>query len=40
MTSRGPGTALCFGLAIIQKLVGTEKSEQIKQAMLLEKLCD
>ena len=40
MTSRGPGTALCFGLSIVAKLVGKEKSQQIKQAMLLEKVCD
>jgi 4-methyl-5(b-hydroxyethyl)-thiazole monophosphate biosynthesis len=40
MTSRGPGTALCFGLSIVAKLVGKEKALQIKQAMLLEKVCD
>jgi 4-methyl-5(b-hydroxyethyl)-thiazole monophosphate biosynthesis len=40
MTSRGPGTALCFGLAIVKKLVGNEKAGQIKEAMLLEKVCD
>jgi 4-methyl-5(b-hydroxyethyl)-thiazole monophosphate biosynthesis len=39
MTSRGPGTALCFGLAIVEKLVGKEKAGQIKEAMLLEKVC-
>jgi protein deglycase len=40
MTSRGPGTALCFGLSIAEKLVGKEKAQQIKHAMLLEKVCD
>jgi 4-methyl-5(b-hydroxyethyl)-thiazole monophosphate biosynthesis len=39
MTSRGPGTALCFGLSIVERLVGKEKAQQIKQAMLLEKVC-
>jgi protein deglycase len=40
MTSRGPGTALCFGLSIVAKLVGKDKAQQIRQAMLLEKVCD
>jgi len=40
MTSRGPGTALCFGLAIAAKLVGKEKARQVSQSMLLEKICD
>jgi 4-methyl-5(b-hydroxyethyl)-thiazole monophosphate biosynthesis len=40
MTSRGPGTALCFGLSIVAKLVGKEKAQQIRQAMLLEKVCE
>jgi protein deglycase len=40
MTSRGPGTALCFGLSIAEKLAGKEKAQQVKQAMLLEKICD
>jgi protein deglycase len=40
MTSRGPGTALCFGLSIVARLVGKEKAQQIRQAMLLEKICD
>jgi len=40
MTSRGPGTALCFGLSIVARLVGKEKAQQIRQAMLLEKVCD
>jgi len=36
----GPGTALCFGLSIVARLAGTEKAQQIKQARLLEKVCD
>jgi protein deglycase len=40
MTSRGPGTALCFGLSIVKRLVGKEKAQQIKEAMMLEKVCD
>jgi 4-methyl-5(b-hydroxyethyl)-thiazole monophosphate biosynthesis len=40
LTSRGPGTALCFGLAIVKRLVGEEKAQQIKEAMLLQKVCD
>jgi 4-methyl-5(b-hydroxyethyl)-thiazole monophosphate biosynthesis len=40
MTSRGPGTALCFGLSIVAKLAGAEKAQEIKKAMLLEKVCD
>ncbi len=39
MTSRGPGTAICFGLEIVKKLVGTEKYQQLKTAMLAEH-CD
>jgi 4-methyl-5(b-hydroxyethyl)-thiazole monophosphate biosynthesis len=35
ITSRGPGTALHFGLAIVKKLLGREKAEQIRQAMLV-----
>ena len=35
MTSRGPGTALWFALAIVEKLAGKEKAQQIKEAMLL-----
>ena len=40
MTSRGPGTALCFGLSIVKRLVGKDKAQQIRQAMLVEKVCD
>jgi 4-methyl-5(b-hydroxyethyl)-thiazole monophosphate biosynthesis len=36
MTSRGPGTALCFALEIVKKLVGEESSKMVKDAMLLD----
>ena len=36
MTSRGPGTALCFGLEIVKRLVGEESYHAIKEGMLLE----
>jgi 4-methyl-5(b-hydroxyethyl)-thiazole monophosphate biosynthesis len=35
MTSRGPGTAFAFGLAIVDRLIGKEKAKQIKEAMLI-----
>lgn len=35
MTSRGPGTALCFGLEIVKRLVGTETYRAVKEGMLL-----
>lgn len=34
MTSRGPGTAICFGLQIVRKLVGEAKYEALKTGML------
>jgi 4-methyl-5(b-hydroxyethyl)-thiazole monophosphate biosynthesis len=34
LTSRGPGTAACFALKIVEKLAGKEKADQLKQAML------
>lgn len=40
MTSRGPGTALCFGLAIVERLAGKEKSRAVREAMLLQQSCD
>ncbi len=40
LTSKGPGTALCFGLAIVEKLKGKEMASAIKEGMLLEKCCD
>lgn len=36
LTSRGPGTAIAFGLAIVQKLVGGEKARKIREAMLVK----
>jgi 4-methyl-5(b-hydroxyethyl)-thiazole monophosphate biosynthesis len=36
MTSRGPGTALCFGLAIVKKLVGDETYMALKQGLLAD----
>ncbi len=36
MTSRGPGTAVCFGLAIVERLVGTESMQAVKDGMLLD----
>ncbi len=39
MTSRGPGTAICFGLAIVERFLGPEKSLQIKEAMLVDQDC-
>ena len=36
MTSRGPGTALCFGLEIIKRLVGEESYLAVKEGMLLD----
>jgi len=36
MTSRGPGTALCFGLAIVERLVGAESMQAVKDGMLLD----
>jgi 4-methyl-5(b-hydroxyethyl)-thiazole monophosphate biosynthesis len=34
MTSRGPGTALCFGLQIVKKLVGETTYAQLKEGLL------
>lgn len=34
MTSRGPGTAICFGLAIIRELVGEESYEAVRSGTL------
>ena len=36
MTSRGPGTAICFGLAIIKELVGIESYEMVREGTLSE----
>ena len=34
MTSRGPGTAICFGLAIVKKLVGLAAYEKVRDGLL------
>jgi len=36
MTSQGPGTAVCFGLAIVERLVGKESMQVVKDGMLLD----
>lgn len=36
MTSRGPGTAICFGLAIVKKLCGNETYEALRGGLLAE----
>ncbi|MCC3144508.1 DJ-1/PfpI family protein [Halanaerobium sp. Z-7514] len=36
ITSRGPGLALEFALNIVEYLVGSEKSEELKKAMLFQ----
>jgi 4-methyl-5(b-hydroxyethyl)-thiazole monophosphate biosynthesis len=39
MTSRGPGTAICFALAIVKKLKGEEACKTLKEG-LLATYCD
>jgi 4-methyl-5(b-hydroxyethyl)-thiazole monophosphate biosynthesis len=39
MTSRGPGTALCFGLEIVKRFSGVETYQAVKEGMLLD-FCD
>ncbi|HLD23729.1 MAG TPA: DJ-1 family glyoxalase III [Sulfuricurvum sp.] len=36
MTSRGPGTAICFGLAIVKKLLGDETYERLRGGLLAD----
>jgi 4-methyl-5(b-hydroxyethyl)-thiazole monophosphate biosynthesis len=36
LTSRGPGTAMCFALEIVKQLVGDETYEQLKAGLLAE----
>lgn len=36
MTSQGPGTTVCFGLAIVERLVGKESMQVVKEGMLLD----
>ena len=35
VTSRGPGTALEFGLALVERLAGPESAERLAEAMLV-----
>jgi 4-methyl-5(b-hydroxyethyl)-thiazole monophosphate biosynthesis len=35
VTSRGPGTALEFALALVERLVGKEKAEELRAGMLV-----
>lgn len=39
LTSRGPGTAICFGLAIVRELVGEETYQALKGGLLAD-YCD
>ena len=34
MTSRGPGTAICFGLAIVRRLMGEENYNTVREGTL------
>ena len=34
MTSRGPGTAICFGLAIVKRLMGEEAYVAVREGTL------
>ena len=36
MTSRGPGTAFAFGLALARELAGAEAAERLRQGMVYE----
>jgi 4-methyl-5(b-hydroxyethyl)-thiazole monophosphate biosynthesis len=36
ITSRGPGTAMCFALAIVKKLAGQEKYKALKAGLLAD----
>lgn len=40
MTSRGPGTAICFGLAIVAKLVGHDAAEGLRSGLLADYCAD
>jgi len=35
LTSRGAGTALAFGLAIVERLINKERAQKIREAMLI-----
>jgi len=36
ITSQGPGTAVCFGLVIVEQLVGKDTMQAVKDGMLLQ----
>lgn len=36
LTSKGPGTAVCFGLAIVERLVGAQAMQSVKEGMLID----
>jgi 4-methyl-5(b-hydroxyethyl)-thiazole monophosphate biosynthesis len=36
ITSRGPGTALEFALVLVEQLVGMDKANELRSAMLVE----
>ncbi len=36
LTSRGPGTAICFALSIVRELVGEETYKQLKSGLLAD----
>ncbi len=36
VTSRGPGTAICFGLEIVRELVGEETYQNLKKGLLAD----
>jgi len=36
LTSKGPATAICFGLEIVKKFVGVEKYNQLKAGLLVD----
>ncbi len=40
LTSRGPGTAICFALTIVEKFAGRQTAEKVKEGMLLKQVCD
>lgn len=39
ITSRGPGTAICFALEIVKKLQGQETYEMLRGGLLAQKCC-
>jgi len=38
LTSRGAGTALAFGLAIVERLVSREKAQKVRESMLIDRV--